>query len=153
MLVTIGADRNEQLTCPYVDSGCIRVQYRQLLAPSLGSLRFLRHWLLRGAGRMPEARIKDKLPIEIVVRRTNVITNLYANPGPTLFGRASKSSTNVGAGCSCHPTGAKHHRSARVPFHPVWPAPVARFSGLILDRVFNVQNIKHVHCLLPSYLH
>ena len=39
---------------------------------------------------MPEARIKDKLPIEIVVRRTNVITNLYANPGPTLIGRAFK---------------------------------------------------------------
>jgi hypothetical protein len=39
---------------------------------------------------MPEARIKDKLPIEIAVRRTNVITHLYANPGPTLIGRAFK---------------------------------------------------------------
>ena len=31
---------------------------------------------------MPEVRIKDKLPIEIVVRWTNVITNLYATPDP-----------------------------------------------------------------------
>jgi len=90
---------------------------------------------------MPEARIKDKLPIEIVVRRTNVITNLYANPGPTLFGRASKASTYVGAGCSCHPTGANHHRTARVPFHPVWPALVARFRGVILERTFTKQNV------------
>src|ERR1039458_859130 len=33
-------------------------------------------------------------------------------------------STNVGAGCSCHPTGANHHRSPRVPSHPVWPTQV-----------------------------
>jgi hypothetical protein len=91
---------------------------------------------------MPEARIKDKLPIEIVVLRTNVITNLYANPGPTLIGRASKSSTNVGAGCSCHPTSAKHHRSAHVPFHPVWPAPVARLRGPISKSIWNKQNIR-----------
>jgi hypothetical protein len=58
---------------------------------------------------------------------TNVITRLYANPGPTLHRRASIASTNVGAGCSCHPTDAQHHRSPHVPFHPVWPTPVARF--------------------------
>ncbi len=62
---------------------------------------------------------------------TNVITRLYANPGPTLHRRASIASTNVGAGCSCHPTDAQHHRSPHVPFHPVWPAPVARFPLLI----------------------
>jgi hypothetical protein len=31
--------------------------------------------------------------------------------------------------------------------------PHADITGLIPDRVINVQNIKHVHCLLPSYLH
>jgi len=95
----------------------------------LGFFAFFASWFLRGAGRMSEARIKDKLPIEIVVRRTNVITHLCANPGPTLIGRASKSSTNVGAGYSCHPTSADHLRSPRVPFH-LWPTPVARLSGL-----------------------
>ncbi len=51
--------------------------------------------------------------------------------------RASRSGfkpgTNVGAGCSCHPTGWHHHRSTRVPLHPVWPRPVARFPVLILE--------------------
>ncbi len=37
----------------------------------------------------------------------------------------------TGAGCSCHPTGAQHHLSIRVPLHPVWQTPVARFPGLI----------------------
>src|ERR1700722_5813616 len=80
----------------------------------------------RIAGRMPEARIKSKLPIEIVVGRTNVITCLYATPDPR-FTVGLVVGTNVGAGCSCHPTGANHLRSLSVPFHPVWRKPVARF--------------------------
>jgi hypothetical protein len=28
---------------------------------------------------------------------------------------------------SCHPTGAPHHLSIRVPLYPVWQTPVARF--------------------------
>ena len=39
--------------------------------------------------------------------------------------------TPVGAGCSCHPTGANHHLSPPVPLHPVWQTPVARLSGAI----------------------
>jgi len=45
---------------------------------------------------MPEARIKSKLPIEMVVRADQ---------------RHRRSSTNVGAGCSGHPTGAHYHLS------------------------------------------
>ena len=60
-------------------------------------------------------------------RTTHVITSLCANLGPTLPRQASIANTNVAAGCSCHPTDAKHHRSTHVPFHPVWPTPAARF--------------------------
>jgi hypothetical protein len=54
-------------------------------------------------------------------------------PDPRLSVGLSKLSTNVGAGCSCHPTSADHFRSPRVSFHPVWPTPVARLRGLILS--------------------
>jgi hypothetical protein len=67
---------------------------------------------------MPKARIKSKLPIEIVAQRTHVITHLYATPDPRLSVGLSVSSTNVGAGCSCHSTGVDYHRSLRVPFYP-----------------------------------
>jgi hypothetical protein len=63
--ITIRADCDKQLARTYIDAGCIWGQDAQLLASFLGSLR---HWLLRVAGRMPKARIKSKLPIEIVVR-------------------------------------------------------------------------------------
>jgi hypothetical protein len=76
---------------------------------------------------MPEARIKSKLPIEIVVENGERHHTSVRKPRTHAYRRASISSTNVGAGCSCHPTSANHHRSARVPFHPVWQMPVARF--------------------------
>ncbi len=93
-------------------------------------LDLLRHWLLRAAGRMPKARIKSKLPIEIVVRADERHHTSVRNPRTHAYRRASES-TNVGAGCSCHPTGANHHRSPRVPLHPVWQTPVARLWGPI----------------------
>src|ERR1700730_870023 len=51
------------------------------------------------------------------------------------------SGTNVGAGCSCHPTVANHHRSPHVPLHPVWQTPVARLPGL---------NARDVHFMIGS---
>src|SRR3984893_5473303 len=49
--------------------------------------------------------------------------------------------THVGAGCSCHPTVANHHRSPHVPLHPVWQTPVARLPGL---------NARDVHFMIGS---
>ena len=61
---------------------------------------------------------------------TNVITRLYATPDHA-YRSGFERSANIGAACSCHPTGTKHRRSTRVPSHPVWPRPVTRLSGLI----------------------
>jgi hypothetical protein len=36
--------------------------------------------------------------------------------------------TNVGAGCSCHPTGCDYRRSTRVPLHPVCLLPSEAFE-------------------------
>lgn len=46
-------------------------------------------------------------------------------------GLSSGSEAGVGAGCSCHPTGANDHRSPPVPLHPVWQTPVTRLWGVI----------------------
>jgi hypothetical protein len=80
---------------------------------------------------MPEARIKSKLPIEIVVKADERHHTSVRKPRTHAYRRASIPSTNVGAGGSCHPTGVQHHLSPRVPLHPVWQTPVARFSVLI----------------------
>jgi hypothetical protein len=69
---------------------------------------------------MPKARIKGKLPIEIVVKADERHHTSVRKPSdPRFTVGLLTSSTNVGAGCSCHPTGANHHRSPRVPLHPV----------------------------------
>jgi hypothetical protein len=81
---------------------------------------------------MPKARIKSKLPIEIVVRADERHHTSVRKPRTHAYRRASISSSNVGAGCSCHPTGANHHLFPRVPLHPVWQTPVARLSVPIL---------------------
>jgi len=76
---------------------------------------------------MPAVRVKDKLPIEIVVgndeRHHMSVRKPRSHASPSGF----NSERNVGAGGSCHPTDANHHRSSHVPFHPVWSTPVARF--------------------------
>src|ERR1700730_4079133 len=51
--------------------------------------------------------------------KTVVITHLYATPDPRFS--TGSGNTNVGAGCSCHPTGTYNDRATRVPSHPVWP--------------------------------
>ena len=49
-------------------------------------------------------------------------------------------------GLDSYPGGTFTHCSCQ-------PSLDAHISGLIPDRDLNMQNIKHVHCLLPSYLH
>jgi hypothetical protein len=71
---------------------------------------------------------QSKLPIEIVARMDERHHKSVRNPGPTLIGRASVSSTNVGAGCSCHSTGADI--IDRATFLPILSSPpVARLPG------------------------
>ena len=132
MLVTISADSNEQLTCPYIDSGCIRVQDRQLLAPSFDLFDFFAIGSSEVPVGCPRRESKTNSQSRSSSRGRTSSHICTQTPDPRFIGRASKSSTNVGAGCSCHPTSANHLRSPRVPLHPVWPAPVARFRGPIL---------------------
>src|SRR5579864_316616 len=80
---------------------------------------------------MPGARAQSKLPIEIVAGNRRTSSHVCTQPQTHAFRSGFKPGTNVGAGCSCHPTGCEYHRSTRVPLHPVWPRPVARLSGLI----------------------
>ena len=84
------------------------------------------------AGRTPGARTQIKLPIEIVAENRRTSSHVCTQPQTHALRSGFEPGTNVGAGCSCHPTGWEYHRSARVPLHPVWPRwPVARFTGLI----------------------
>src|SRR5450432_2634277 len=70
---------------------------------------------------MPGARTQSKLPIEIVAGNRQPSSHVCTQPQTHAFRSGFKPGTNVGAGCSCHPTGCEYHRSARVPLHPVWP--------------------------------
>jgi hypothetical protein len=91
------------------------------------------------AGRMPGARAQSKLPIEIVVGNRQTSSHVCTQPQTHASRSGFQPGTNVGAGCSCHPTSSAHHRSTRVPLHPVWPSPVARFRGVILEKTFNAR--------------
>src|SRR5580658_141682 len=84
-------------------------------------------------------RTQSKLPIEIVVGNRQTSSHVCTQPQTHAFRSGFKPGTNVGAGCSCHPTSSAHHRSTRVPLHPVWPSPVARFRGVILEKTFNAR--------------
>src|SRR6201998_1951284 len=73
------------------------------------------------AGRMPGARTQSKLPIEIVAGNRRTSSHVCTQPQTHASRSGFLPGTNVGAACSCHPTGSDHHRSTRVPLHPVWP--------------------------------
>src|ERR1035437_9932215 len=107
-------------------SGCRTGSVSHLLLP------FLAICSSDHAGRMPGARTQSKLPIEIVDGNRQTSSHVCTQPQTHAFRSGFKPGTNVGAGCNCHPTGCKYHRSTRVPLHPVWPRPVARFRVLIL---------------------
>jgi transposase len=102
-------------------SGCRTGSVSHLLLP------FLAICSSDHAGRMPGARTQSKLPIEIVAGNRQPSSHVCTQPQTHAFRSGFKPGTNVGAGCSCHPTGCEYHRSTRVPLHPVWPRPVARF--------------------------
>jgi hypothetical protein len=70
--------------------------------------------------RCPWARTKSKLPIDIVAGNRQPSSHVCTQPQTHAFRSGFKSSTNVGAGCSYHPTGCQYHRSTRAPLHPVW---------------------------------
>lgn len=83
---------------------------REALNPcwTLRSYRMFANQMMTG----DHAVYYNKLPIEIVVRADERHHTSVRKPR-THASQSGLSSTNVGAGCSCHPTGAKHHRSPR----------------------------------------
>jgi hypothetical protein len=80
---------------------------------------------------MPKARIKSKLPIEIVAQRTNVITHLYATPDPRLSVRLQyRAPMSARAVAVIRPASTIIALFAFL-FIPVWRRPVARLSRII----------------------
>jgi hypothetical protein len=73
------------------------------------------------ANGLPGARTQSKLPIEIAAGNRRTSSHVCTQPQTHAFRSGFEPGTNVGAGCSCHPTGCEYHRSTRVPLHPVWP--------------------------------
>src|ERR1017187_4846851 len=125
--VSVSAHSDIQLAGAYVYAGSVRMQDRKRVASSLA---LLGHLLLRSCRSDARGADTEQTPNRDRRRKpAAVITRLYATPDPR-FSVGLKPGTNVGAGCSCHPTGCEYHRSPRVPLHPVWPRPVARFSVL-----------------------
>jgi hypothetical protein len=59
------------------------------------------------AGRMPGARNQSKLPIEIVAGNRQASSHVCTQPQTHVYRSGFVLSTNVGAGCSCHPTGIR----------------------------------------------
>jgi hypothetical protein len=54
---------------------------------------------------MPGARTQNKLPIEIVAGNWQTSSHVCTQPQTHASRPGFKPGTNVGAGCSCHPTG------------------------------------------------
>jgi Transposase len=59
---------------------------------------------------IPVYQILESRGFEVYLVNAHHLKNV---PGPTLFGRARRASTNVPAGCSCHPASVIHHLSVR----------------------------------------
>jgi len=79
-------------------------------------------------GRMPKARIKGKLPIEIVVVKADQRHHRSVRkPRTHAYRRASEAPVSARAVAVIRPAPIIH-RSPPVPLHPVWQTPVARFS-------------------------
>ena len=60
------------------------------------------------------ARTQSKLPIEIVAENRQPSSHVCTQPQTHAYRSGFKPGTNVGAGCSCHPTG--YTIIARLPF-------------------------------------
>src|SRR5271157_5355868 len=137
MGISISADGNEQLTCTYIDSRSIWMQDRQRITSSLA---LLGHLLLRSCRSNARGADTEQTPNRDRRRKPAASSHVCTQPQTHAFRSGFKPGTNVGAGCSCHPTGCEYHRSARVPLHPVWPRPVARFLGATQRRLLAVRH-------------
>jgi len=120
--ITISADCNKQLAHAYIDSGCIRVQDGQFLAPFLRSLR---HWLLRIPVGCQGAN-EGKLPIEIVVTADERHHTSVRKPRTHASRRASEAPVSAWAVAAIRPVPIIIALYP-VPLHPVWQTPDARF--------------------------
>ena len=110
---------NQQLARAYIDAGCIRVQDGQFLRPFLLTSLPLAP---SSTGRLPKARIKGKLPIELVVVKADERHHTSVRKPRTHAYRRASEAARVGAGCCCHPTGANHLSLIALPLflcHPV----------------------------------
>src|SRR5882757_4607215 len=129
MGISISANGDVQLAGANVNAGSIWVQNRQCVTSSFA---LLGHLLLRSC--RSNARGADTEQTPNRDRRRKASSRHHTSvrkPQTHAFRSGFKPGTNVGAGCSCHPTGCEYHRSTRVPLHPVWPGPVARLAVLI----------------------
>jgi hypothetical protein len=79
---------------------------------------------------MPKARIKGKLPIEIVVRADGRHHTSVRKPRTHAYRRASEAPMSARAVAVIRPA-LNIISLPPVPLHPVWQTPVARLSGQI----------------------
>jgi len=79
------------------------------------------------AGRTPRARKKANSQSRSPPMATS--SQNCTRPWTHACGRASVSSTNVGAGCGCRPTSLFIMRPAPVPCHSVWPQASCMLAG------------------------
>jgi hypothetical protein len=80
---------------------------------------------------MPKARIKSKLPIEIVVRADERHHTSVRKPRTHAYRRASEAPVSARAVAVIRPVPIIIALPA-VPLHPVWQTPVARLSVSIV---------------------
>ncbi len=124
--IKISANCNKQLAHAYIDSGCIRVQDGQFLAPFLRSLC---HWLLQYRSGAHGAN-QGKLPIEIVVTADERHHTSVRKPRTHDSRGAFEAPVSARAVAVIRPAPI----IIALPLfllHPVWQTPVARFPVLI----------------------
>src|SRR5450631_3172531 len=103
MGISISANGDVQLAGANINAGSIWVQNRQCVTSSFA---LLGHLLLRSCRSNARGADTEQTPNRDRRRKpAAVITRLYATPGPRLS-VGLQTGTNVGAGCSCHPTGS-----------------------------------------------
>ena len=101
--ISIRSDGDEQLTCAYIDSRGIRMQDRQCVTSSFA---LFGHLLLRSSRSDVRGADTEQTPNRIVVGNRQTSSHVCTQPQTHAFRSGFKSSTNVGAGCNCHPTGS-----------------------------------------------
>jgi hypothetical protein len=127
--ISISADSNVQFAGANVNASSIWMKDWQCVTSSLA---LLGHLLLRSCRSDARGADSEQTPNRDRRRKpANVITRLYATQTHA-FRSGLEPGTNVGAGCSCHPTGFTI--IARLAFLYILSGregPVARLSGRI----------------------